>query len=184
MRRNNLFQHLFLGPLRNNKTCFFGCFLFNRPPPRNNFASPTIQHREAIELYDVLHDLLIFSKAQAPWSYTTPLPICSSRLNQTRMKWSLHNASQHGIIFHQPWIFLENKLSADFPDLKKATKIGGPCKSGRGRQSDQMPRCWIIVPIQTLPRFVSRGGFSRYPLKRGTKILSFFGRGKYPKPNS
>lgn len=32
MIRNNLFQHLFLGPLRNNKTCFFGCFLFNCPP--------------------------------------------------------------------------------------------------------------------------------------------------------
>lgn len=41
-----------------------------------------------------------------------------------------------------------------------------------------MPRCWIIVPIQTLPRFVSRGGFGDNPLILGDKIPFIFREGE------
>ena len=55
------------------KHVFFLMFPFQLLAPQESFCfiqPPKIQHREAIELYDVLHDLLIFSKT--PWSYTTP----------------------------------------------------------------------------------------------------------------
>jgi len=45
-----------------------------------------------------------------------------------------------------------------------------------------MPRCWIIVPIQTLPRFVSRGALE-IAFEKGTKIPSIFREGKLPKAN-